>query len=204
MCESNCLTWQSNDKRKVWQAFSESIKKSQSYTPLLIRRVAGGLRNLLLLYIAYHVELFNTLDSVYTQEKRFIPLGRQAEFQSPNPLLLPIPDKLSPSKLSSLIDYQKRKKKSLRSLRLNLFRTPNSIRRGRLLFFFFYIHTFKIFILNHRSREVRIMCGRISLLTLFLSFFSGKWFVTIELELQPRRRHSFPPPLAYIDVKVFI
>jgi hypothetical protein len=30
---------------------------------------------------------------VYTQEKRFIPLGRQAESQSPNPLLLPIPDK---------------------------------------------------------------------------------------------------------------
>ena len=50
------------------QALLESIKKSQSHTPLLIRRVAGALRNLLLPYIAYHVKLFNTLDSIYIYE----------------------------------------------------------------------------------------------------------------------------------------
>ena len=63
MCDSNCLTWQSNDKRND-AACSFGIYKEKPIThALLIRRVAGALRNLLLLYIAYHVELFNTLFS---------------------------------------------------------------------------------------------------------------------------------------------
>ena len=45
-------------------ACSFGIYKEKPIThALLIRRVAGALRNLLLLYIAYHVELFNTLFS---------------------------------------------------------------------------------------------------------------------------------------------
>ena len=71
-------------------ASSFGIYKEKPIThALLIRRVADAFRNLLLLYIAYHVELFNTLNiaCIFT---RFIPTESQsptssASKQTPHP-----------------------------------------------------------------------------------------------------------------------
>ena len=122
------------------QALLESIKKSQSHTPYLF---AG----LPVLFVIFSFFISSTtlncsirsfqLDSMYNSRVSF-----QQNLNHPSPLqykdrLLPTSNKF---KSSNFMNYQEKKKKSLRSLRLNLFRTTNSIRRGRLLFFFLFIY----------------------------------------------------------------
>ena len=118
------------------------------------------------------------------------PQSRTSSASKTDSSLLPIPNIF---KSPSLIDYQEKGKKMYKKPPIKPFQNHQLDSKGKITFFFTYIqnlHSQPPF----AGSEDHVWKNFGGNAFLFFLIFFGKWFVTIELELQPP---AAPPPLYF-------